>query len=71
MFNVDVNSTQGSTNVKIEVYNLLGEKIYTLPQDFIKSKQYQIDLSDKQAGVYLVNITTGFESRTERVVVNR
>lgn len=71
VFNVDVNSTQGSTNVKIEVYNLLGEKVFTLPQDFIKSKQYQIDLSDKQAGVYLVNITTGFESRTERVVVNR
>ncbi len=71
IFNLDINSTNGATKVKIEVFNLLGEKIYSVSDDFTKSQQYQIDLSKYCNGVYFVNVNTGFESRTERIVLNK
>ena len=71
IFNVDINSTLGETNVNAKVYNLIGELVYTIPEESIVAKQYQIDLSKYSNGIYLVKITTGFGTRTERVVVNR
>lgn len=71
IFNLDISSVKGNTTIKVEVFNLLGEKIIVMPEDFTKTKHYEINLSDKPEGVYLVNISTGFESRTERVVISR
>ncbi len=71
VFNLDVNSTKGSTAVNIEVYSLLGDKVFSLRDDSAISQHYQIDLSKYSAGVYIVNINTGFESKTERIVINK
>lgn len=71
VFNLDINSTKGNTKVNVNIYNLIGELVYTIPEENIDSKQYQIDLSKYSNGIYLVKINTGFESRTERIIVNR
>ncbi len=51
-------SEQLSANNQIEIYNMLGEKVYSDYQ-IIKSSNYQIDLSTKPSGVYLYRVTNG------------
>ncbi len=68
-FNLDVNSVAGETSVKIEILNLIGQKVFSASDDSVLSKQYNIDLSGYAPGVYIVNINTAFESRTQKIVM--
>ena len=71
VFNLDVSTSANKTSVKVEVYNLMGEKVMSLPSDFTKANHYQLNLSNQPDGVYLITIATDFETRTERVVITR
>jgi len=52
----------------IEVYNLLGVKIYTA--QLMQQTTKEIDLSDAPKGVYLVKINTGKEIYKSKLVIN-
>ncbi|MBP7261965.1 MAG: right-handed parallel beta-helix repeat-containing protein [Bacteroidia bacterium] len=51
----------------VEIYNLLGEKIYI--QNFSGSELEEIDISNSSKGIYFVKILTKQNSHTERIVV--
>ena len=46
-----------SEKLKVEIYNVLGEKIYS--QYSLPNTQYQIDLSKEPSGIYFYRVTTG------------
>jgi hypothetical protein len=50
----------------IEVYNVLGEKIYDQLKD---SNDFDIDLADQTKGVYFIKVKTGEELFTSRLVI--
>jgi hypothetical protein len=60
---------QGSINDNslIEVYNLLGEVVYSHKQ--LKSEQ-NIDLSSAPKGIYFVKMSVGDKSKTKKIVLN-
>ena len=67
---VDLNfKTAGTTDVKIEINNLLGQ---TIAKEFIKNSsgtiQQSFDLSNQHAGVYFVTITYG-DNRVMRKLI--
>lgn len=71
VFTVDVQSVKGATDIKIEVFNLTGQKVYSAPPEFAKAKSSKIDLSEMAPGIYMVNVSTGFENRVQKVVISK
>jgi pimeloyl-ACP methyl ester carboxylesterase len=62
---------RGMEDLKIEVCNLLGKKVF---QHFIANSQVNsliIDLSSQPAGVYFVNIWLGNESYNRKIIVSK
>ncbi|MGP8217270.1 MAG: T9SS type A sorting domain-containing protein [Bacteroidia bacterium] len=51
------NSELGMKNT-VEVYNMLGEKIYSSNYQIIKLSNHQIDISNQPAGIYLYRVVT-------------
>ncbi len=67
-FYVDV-VTEGTSDVLLNVYNVVGQKVLS-QNDFVdKSKQISLDLSSQPKGIYMVEIRTNFETRTEKVIL--
>ncbi|HXB13428.1 MAG TPA: choice-of-anchor tandem repeat GloVer-containing protein [Bacteroidia bacterium] len=64
LFQLQANSKQLMTNSSIEVYNMLGEKIYSkqfFPQGSIRTtlnSQLSIDISNNANGIYLYRVTS-------------
>lgn len=75
------NPTNGLVNVEfsifasekadINVYNLLGEKIYSEEFDPSFNNLLQLDLSHNEPGIYLINVRTGNDFVTKRVLLAR
>ena len=71
-FSVYPNPTSGIIKVtgksikKIEIYNLLGESIYTV---FSQQISGEIDLSNFQKGIYFVKIYDGEKIHTEKLII--
>lgn len=57
------------TDISIEVYSLLGEKIMTIPANSLKST-YNIDL-DIANGIYLVKVTNGGLLTTQKINIQK
>lgn len=55
VFTLQANSYQPLSNSSIEVYNMLGAKVYSHYQ-ITKSSNYQIDLSNQPNGIYLYRV---------------
>jgi len=55
VFQIQANSYQLMANSQLEIYNVLGEKVYSSQ---INSTHTQIDLSDRAHGVYLYRVLT-------------
>ena len=52
--------------VRIEVYSMLGQKVYSVEIDELQTRLVSLDLSQYQAGTYLVRATTdGAPAATE------
>jgi len=51
----------------IEIYNVLGEKIY---KSEMRDKKYAIDLSGKAKGIYFVRIQSGDKISTQKILLN-
>ena len=57
VFTLQANSYQPLANSYVEIYNMLGEKVYSHYQ-ITKSSNYQIDLSNRPIGIYLYRVIT-------------
>lgn len=51
----------------IEVYNVLGEKIYA--DTGIKTKSFELNIADKPNGVYIVKLIDGEKTISKRIIV--
>jgi hypothetical protein len=51
---------------RVEIYNLLGEKIY---QSDLTNQKFDIDLSNKTKGIYFAKIYSGQKMKTEKIVI--
>lgn len=70
LFYIDINSSGETTTVIIEITDLQGRRIRRLSDIDIAHKQYKINCSGLIEGVYFVNVKTGFENKTFKVIVN-
>jgi hypothetical protein len=62
-----VRSTVSNENQHLEVYNVLGSKVYSTPAT--KLGNYTVDLSHYAKGVYYVKLFRGEKSTTRKIVV--
>ncbi|WP_432670964.1 T9SS type A sorting domain-containing protein [Flavobacterium sp. SM2513] len=53
-----LNSKTSFENAKIEVYNVLGQRVSALNADFGSNNQISIPIADLSVGVYLISVTT-------------
>lgn len=67
-FNIIMNNKQGIINNEINIYNILGEKIYYNPK-FKEQTSSQIDLSAFQKGIYFIKIHNKGATHSEKIVV--
>ncbi|MCP4634798.1 MAG: T9SS type A sorting domain-containing protein [candidate division Zixibacteria bacterium] len=60
-----------ASNVKMEVYNLLGQKVSTLVDDFIPAGNHQVswDASKFSSGIYLYKTTSGSFNAVNKMVL--
>jgi hypothetical protein len=62
-----VNIKVGMKNANVDIFNLVGEKVYST---FIKDEETAtVDLSDYPKGVYIVNITDGVQSQRTKLIL--
>jgi hypothetical protein len=63
-----VSSTQGAIE-EIEIYNLLGERVLSLPLNTLKGTSASIDVSELNPGIYFVTVTATNGNKVTRKVV--
>jgi beta-glucanase (GH16 family) len=68
-FNIAINEIPAGKTVELNVYNQLGEKVYTNSQKTMnETYQSNIDASGLAAGVYIVRIQTDTECWIEKII---
>lgn len=56
-------------NAKVEIFNLTGQMVYT--SEMGKSLEKEIDCNHLNNGIYMVNISNGQSSSTQKLIINR
>jgi hypothetical protein len=70
MFQIQTNSQQLLANSQIEIYNIMGEKVYSSSQ-LHQSTQLTINLSAQAAGIYFLQLKTEQGVATKKLVINK
>ena len=65
---VDFNA---ATDVTVEVYDYIGKLVETFQNSDVTSDTYQVNLTDKADGVYMIRVQAGDETLTRRVLIAR
>ena len=58
-------------NMVIDVFNMVGEKVISKQVKAVSHDVIQLDLSDKDAGLYFVNIHSGTKTITKKITIVR
>jgi hypothetical protein len=70
--NIELNINANSNNVKVELYNLLGVKCYSMDYaTSIGENSVNINVSELPAGQYLIKIYDGNKISTNKLMINR
>ncbi len=72
--NTNINFTlQKDQNVNVEVYNMLGEKVYSANQGRMSTGQHVIEINgtNLQSGVYFVRFNTDNVTTTKKLVIQK
>ena len=69
-FNV-ITTFATSQNIEITVYNMLGQNVYSNKIDNATQNVYEVDLSKRASGFYLVEIKSGSEKVVKRMMVSK
>ena len=68
IFNISIENIQGVTkNNMVEIYNVIGEKIYTNPN--FQQATNKIDISSYGKGVYFIKINVGEKIYSGKILV--
>ena len=86
-FQVAISSSSSSQYKKVEIYNVLGEKIFAMDEGTLSSRggqwtdrggntnypitQLTIDLSDKPSGIYFIQIKTEQGTINKKLIISR
>jgi hypothetical protein len=55
-------------DARVQILNIMGQPLSEMYAKGVSQQQFQLDLSDKPAGVYLVRITADNRSHVARIV---
>ncbi len=66
VFNVKIES-KTLNNVKIEVFNILGNKVYETNESNVTSLNHAIDLSSHSSGIYLVRVKSAEKTTVHKI----
>ena len=66
IFTLELNSVNDSGSVKIEIFNLLGERILNTEQK--TNSHYQFDLSGNKAGVYFIRVNSSGRINQKKLI---
>jgi PKD repeat protein len=69
-FNLSALLTQ-SSKLKVSVINMLGEVVYTTSYNNVMAGNFDINLSDRSAGVYSVKVETDTETFIKQIVISK
>ncbi len=69
LFTIDL-ELDGTRDVQIEIFNSIGQIIYSSEEEAIDAKKYPIDLMDKAAGIYQVRVRIDDKYMTKKVIVS-
>ena len=58
-------------NMSITVFNILGSKVMSVQQRAVSNDFIQLDLSDKEAGLYFININNGGKIITKKIQIQK
>lgn len=61
-------SESPSGNMQIEIFNVLGERIYAAMEN---GRSINVDISNRASGVYFVSITTEEATSIQKIIINR
>ena len=65
-FTLELNGDVTSTQVHVDIFGVLGDRI--LSKDMQIDRKQEFSLSEKPTGVYLVHVTSGVNSETEKII---
>ncbi len=65
-FTLELNGDVTSAQVHVEIFGVLGERI--LSKDMQIDRRQEFTLADKPVGVYIVHVTSGDNSETEKII---
>lgn len=69
LFTVDV-ELDASHDVQLEIFNTMGQMVYTTSEENTTARQYAVDFTNFAAGVYQVRIRVDNQYVTRRVIVS-
>ncbi len=70
LVNIDYN-LKSRSDATIEIFDMVGEKIYDKNTSMTTAGSLQIDLSKFSAGFYIVSLTSGAEKITKKLVIKK
>ncbi|MEK6616660.1 MAG: T9SS type A sorting domain-containing protein [Bacteroidota bacterium] len=66
-FNIEItNFSEMNSEIRIEIYNTLGEKVF---QSIINTQQSAIDLSTQSKGIYFIKVISGENIFTQKIII--
>ncbi|MDP1622363.1 MAG: T9SS type A sorting domain-containing protein [Bacteroidales bacterium] len=65
-FTLELTGDVTASQVHVEIYGVLGERI--LSKDMQIDRKQEFSLSEKPTGVYVVHVTSGLNSETEKII---
>jgi hypothetical protein len=65
-FTLELKGAKTSAQVHVEIFGVLGDRI--LSKDMPIDHKQEFSLTDKPVGVYVVHVTSGEVSKTEKII---
>jgi len=65
-FTLELNGDVTASQVHVEIFGVLGERI--LSKDMLIDRKQEFSLVEKPTGVYVVHVTSGLSSETEKII---
>jgi hypothetical protein len=65
-FTLELNGDVNASQVHVEIFGVLGDRI--LSKDMLIDRKQEFSLAEKPTGVYVVHVTSGVNSETEKII---
>lgn len=59
------------TDVQLNIFNLLGQEVYSTLESNLLTKQFELDLSNYTAGTYLIMLESNGKRLTRKMIVTK